>query len=92
METLQSELSAPTQFKGRLNELLSQIRLQSQASALSGGMEKYTMDPYLQEDIKSVLKQQQEGIHELVAMLKEDLGDLQVMEEHLVKENANILK
>jgi nuclear pore complex protein Nup54 len=55
-------MSAPTQFKGRLNELLSQVRLQSQASAMSGGSEKYNMDPFLISDIKSLLKQQQDGL------------------------------
>ena len=63
LEALQAEMSAPTQFKGRLNELLSQVRLQSQASAMSGGCEKYNMDPYLLSDIKALLKQQQDGLH-----------------------------
>ena len=34
---LKAELATPTQFKGRLNELLSQVRLQSQTAVLSGG-------------------------------------------------------
>jgi nuclear pore complex protein Nup54 len=55
-------MSAPTQFKGRLNELLSQVRLQSQASAMSGGGEKYNMDPFLISDIRALLKQQQDGL------------------------------
>ena len=38
LEALQSQISAPTQFKGRLNELLSQVRLQNQVTGLSGGM------------------------------------------------------
>ena len=63
LEALQAEMSAPTQFKGRLNELLSQVRLQSQASAMSGGCEKYNMYPYLLSDIKALLKQQQDGLH-----------------------------
>ena len=62
LEALQAEMSAPTQFKGRLNELLSQVRLQSQASAMSGGGEKYNMDPFLIGDIRGLLKQQQEGL------------------------------
>ena len=62
LEALQAEMSAPTQFKGRLNELLSQVRLQSQASAMSGGGEKYNMDPFLISDIRGLLKQQQEGL------------------------------
>ena len=86
-------MSAPTQFKGKLNELLSQVRLQSQTAALSGVisgggivMEKYPMDPFLLQDIKSVLRRQQEGIHALVAVIKEDLADLGSVEEALDNE------
>jgi len=78
LEGLAGELATPTQFKGRLNELLSQVRLQSQASVLSGG-EKYTLDQYAVQDIKSVLKDQQEGIQALVQCVKEDLKDLEVI-------------
>jgi len=78
LEALQAELATPTQFKGRLNELLSQVRLQSQAAVLSGG-EKYSLDQYAVDDIKCVLKGQQEGIQALVKLLKEDLNDLNVM-------------
>jgi len=78
LEALQAELATPTQFKGRLNELLSQVRLQSQTAVLSGG-EKYTLDQFAVNDIKSVLKDQQEGIQALVSCVKEDLKDLAVM-------------
>jgi len=78
LEGLAGELATPTQFKGRLNELLSQVRLQSQASVLAGG-EKYTLDQYAVEDIKTVLKDQQNGIQALVQCVKEDLKDLEVM-------------
>merc|ERR1712059_111078 len=78
LEALQAELATPTQFKGRLNELLSQVRLQSQTAVLSGG-EKYTLDQFAVNDIKSVLKDQQDGIQALVSCVKEDLKDLAVM-------------
>jgi len=78
LEGLAGELATPTQFKGRLNELLSQVRLQSQTSVLAGG-EKYTLDQYAVQDIKSVLKDQQEGIQALVQCVKEDLKDLEVI-------------
>jgi len=78
LEGLAGELATPTQFKGRLNELLSQVRLQSQASVLAGG-EKYTLDQYAVQDIKSVLRDQQEGIQALVQCVKEDLKDLEVI-------------
>jgi len=78
LEALQAELATPTQFKGRLNELLSQVRLQSQTAVLGGG-EKYTLDQYAVNDIKSVLRDQQDGIQALVKCIKEDIKDLGVM-------------
>lgn len=82
LENLQAELATPTQFKGRLNELLSQVRLQSQTAVLSGG-DKYTLDQFAVNDIRGVLKDQQEGIQALVACVKEDLRDLGIMVEGL---------
>jgi len=86
LEGLAGELATPTQFKGRLNELLSQVRLQSQASVLAGG-EKYTLDQYAVQDIKSVLKDQQGGIQALVGCVKEDLKDLEMIMVELGTEN-----
>lgn len=85
MEALQAELSAPTQFKGRLNELMSQVRLQSQSHILSG-QEKCSVDPFVLKDIKNVLKQQQEGIQALVSLIREDMGDLAMITEKLEEE------
>jgi len=82
LEALQSELATPTQFKGRLNELLSQVRLQSTANALAGG-EKYNIDQNAMADIKVVLKDQQHGIQALVGLVKEDLRDIGTMVEGL---------
>jgi len=82
LENLQAELATPTQFKGRLNELLSQVRLQSQTAVLSGG-EKYSVDQFALTDIRSVLKDQQDGIQALVACVREDLADLATMAEGL---------
>jgi nuclear pore complex protein Nup54 len=83
-------MSAPTQFKGKLNELLSQVRLQSQTAALSGGCsggggggggEKYQLDGFLLQDVKEVLKLQQNGIQALIQVIKEDLVDLGTVNE-----------
>lgn len=80
-------MSAPTQFKGRLNELLSQVRLQSQAAVLTGssssgsGSDKCVMDEYLQQDIKTVLKQQQDAIQALVSLMREDMADLDLISD-----------
>lgn len=83
LETIQTKLETPTQFKGKLNELLSQVRLQSQSSVLTGSSEKYTLDQFAVEDIKSALKDQQHAIQAMVHLVKADLGDLNVMVEGL---------
>jgi hypothetical protein len=44
--------------------LVAQVRLQSQTSQVAGGggCERYTLDQFALADIKSVLRDQQEGI------------------------------
>ena len=44
------------------------MRLQSQTAVLSGG-EKYSVDQFALTDIRSVLKDQQEGIQVLIKMM-----------------------
>ena len=88
LEALQSTISAPTQFKGRLNELLSQVRLQSQSN-VSSSDQASGMDPFALDDIKLLLKQQQDGIQSLMSTMKQDLNALETMNEKLSKKNAN---
>jgi len=83
LETIQTKLETPTQFKGKLNELLSQVRLQSQSSVLTGTNDKYSLDQFAVQDIKSALKDQQQAIQALVQIVKTDLKDLNVMVEGL---------
>ena len=52
LEALQSQISAPTQFKGRLNELLSQVRLQNQVTGLSGGMLMVNINNFVKSKYK----------------------------------------
>ncbi|XP_067136137.1 nucleoporin p54 isoform X2 [Centruroides vittatus] len=88
LEAIQAELNAPTQFKGRLKELLSQIRMQNHVGATFGESERYSLDENLQEEIKLYLKNQQEGLSHLLKILKDDSEDLKVIEEGL-KESAD---
>ncbi|PSN49589.1 putative nucleoporin Nup54, partial [Blattella germanica] len=53
LEALQNQLNAPAQFKGQVSELLSQMRLQRQEAA-HREVERYSMDPAVQDDIKQV--------------------------------------
>lgn len=51
-EAMHSQISAPTQFKGRISEMLSQLRMRRHID--SQNQERYTMDPIAQDDIKTV--------------------------------------
>lgn len=51
-EAMHSHISAPTQYKGRISEMLSQLRMRRHID--SQHQERYTVDPIAQDDIKSV--------------------------------------
>lgn len=51
-EAMHSQISAPTQFKGRISEMLSQLRMRRHTDTQS--QERYIMDPIAQDDIKTV--------------------------------------
>ncbi|XP_072352412.1 nucleoporin p54 isoform X2 [Scyliorhinus torazame] len=82
LDTIQSELNAPTQFKGRLNELMSQIRMQNHVGAVRSE-ERYSVDGDLLGEIKQHLKLQHEGLSHLISVLKEDLEDVKLIEQGL---------
>ncbi|XP_063775845.1 nucleoporin p54 isoform X2 [Pseudophryne corroboree] len=82
LDTIQCELNAPTQFKGRLNELMSQIRMQNHFGAVRSE-EKYYVDGDLLREIKQHFKQQQEGLSHLISIIKDDLEDIKLIEQGL---------
>ncbi|XP_072517959.1 nucleoporin p54 isoform X2 [Salminus brasiliensis] len=82
LDTIQSELNAPTQFKGRLNELMSQIRMQNHYGAVRAE-EKYIVDTDLLREIRQHLKQQQEGLSHLISVIKDDMEDIKIIEQGL---------
>ncbi|XP_072921169.1 nucleoporin p54 isoform X2 [Hemitrygon akajei] len=88
LDTIQCELNAPTQFKGRLNELMSQIRMQNHVGAVRSE-ERYSVDVDLLGEIKQHLKLQQEGLSHLISVLKEDLEDVKLI-EHGLSESVHI--
>lgn len=88
LEAIQAELNAPTQFKGRLKELLSQIRMQNHVGTTFGESERYSLDESLQEEIKLYLRNQQEGLSHLLGILKDDAEDLKII-EHGLKESVD---
>ncbi|KAG2465804.1 NUP54 protein, partial [Polypterus senegalus] len=82
LDTIQCELNAPTQFKGRLNELMSQIRMQNHFGTVRSE-ERYNIDTDLLREIKQHLKLQQEGISHLISVIKDDLEDIKLIENGL---------
>ncbi|XP_028929552.1 nucleoporin p54 isoform X2 [Ornithorhynchus anatinus] len=82
LDTIQCELNAPTQFKGRLNELMSQIRMQNHFGTVKSE-ERYYIDADLLREIKQHLKQQQEGLSHLISIIKDDLEDIKLIEHGL---------
>ncbi|XP_068430724.1 nucleoporin p54 isoform X1 [Clinocottus analis] len=82
LDTTHSELNAPTQFKGRLNELMSQIRMQNHFGAVRSE-ERYSVDADLLREIKQHLKQQQDGLSHLISVIKDDLEDIKLVEHGL---------
>uniref|UniRef100_A0A4W3H6W0 54 kDa nucleoporin n=1 Tax=Callorhinchus milii TaxID=7868 RepID=A0A4W3H6W0_CALMI len=88
LDTIQCELNAPTQFKGRLNELMSQIRMQNHVGGVKSE-ERYSVDGDLLGEIKQHLKLQQEGLSHLISVLKEDLEDVKLI-EHGLSESVHI--
>ncbi|XP_031433260.1 nucleoporin p54 isoform X2 [Clupea harengus] len=82
LDTIQSELNAPTQFKGRLNELMSQIRMQNHFGAVRSE-ERYSVDTDLLREIRQHLKQQQDGLSHLIGVVKDDMEDIKLIEHGL---------
>ncbi|KAL7644817.1 UNVERIFIED_CONTAM: hypothetical protein RMT77_004630 [Armadillidium vulgare] len=78
LESLHSQLSSPTQYMGRLNEILSQISVQpgSCPGSLNGNSTdhpRYSLDSEVEKDLHQFLSWEQEAIKELVNILKKDL-------------------
>lgn len=84
LESIAAELNAPTQFKGRLNELMSQIRMQNHACITRSDV-GFQITDEVQQEIKQHLNRQQEGISHLVQILREDLADLKVLEQSVAE-------
>ncbi|XP_014680788.1 PREDICTED: nucleoporin p54-like [Priapulus caudatus] len=82
LEAIQNELNAPTQFKGRLNELMSQIRMQNEMSGMRWE-DKYSIDEHLLQEIKQHLKKQHDGISHLISVIKDDMEDLSIIQQGL---------
>lgn len=83
LETNVNELSAPTQFRGRLNELMSQIKLQNNQMTFTDTTVHCSLEPGFIAQLKEHLQNQQKGISQLVKILKDDMEDLRKIEGSL---------
>lgn len=80
LENMQALVSAPTQFKGRLSELLSQMRMQqNQWTAASGGGNEYALDRDSSEEMMAFLSMQQRAMQLLIETVNEDMKALNVI-------------
>lgn len=78
-EAMHSQISAPTQYKGRISEMLSQLRMRRHIDIQN--QERYTMDPIAQDDIKAYLSMEQQGMAQLIATINSDLESLKIIKD-----------
>lgn len=75
---MQAVVSAPTQFKGRLSELLSQIRMQRNQFA-SNTTAEYAIDKNAEDEMKTILTMQQRAMEVLKETVNKDLEALNII-------------
>jgi len=79
VEYLTEQMNSPTEFKGRLRELLSQIRLHQ----YTGPTVKYTIDEASLHEIKDFLVTTQLGLKSLIQTVKSDMETLHAISENV---------
>jgi nuclear pore complex protein Nup54 len=90
LENMHALVSAPTQFKGKLNELLAQMRMQrSQWTAC--GSNEYTLDKESSDEMKSFLTMQQKAMELLIETINKDLKDLKTIGEGMTRMNSGVV-
>uniref|UniRef100_A0A1B6DMA8 Nucleoporin Nup54 alpha-helical domain-containing protein n=1 Tax=Clastoptera arizonana TaxID=38151 RepID=A0A1B6DMA8_9HEMI len=82
LESLQSKINTPSHFKGRLNELLSLVRMQRLENS-NIVKEKYYMDPTTQEEVYKYLSEQHKAMVHVMDTVNSDLKDLKIMTQGL---------
>ncbi|KAG5878395.1 hypothetical protein JTB14_022675 [Gonioctena quinquepunctata] len=76
-EVMHQHLNNPKQFKGQVNELLSNVKLMEGAQKQAG--HSYRLDSESQEEIKQLLRMEQGGIGQLINVIKTDLEALNII-------------
>ncbi|XP_058065911.1 probable nucleoporin Nup54 [Anopheles bellator] len=88
LENMHALVSTPTQFRGRLSELLSQMRMQRNQWAHANFTNEYTLDKEASHEMQSFLTMQQKAVAFLIDTINGDMKTLKVITDgmtHLVQ-------
>lgn len=89
LENMHALVSAPTQFKGKLNELLAQMRMQrSQWTAF--GTNEYTLDKESSDEMKNFLSMHQKAMEVLIDTINKDMKDLKTIGEGISRISSGV--
>lgn len=78
LQNMQAVVSAPTQFKGRLSELLSQIRMQRSQFA-NNGLPEYALEKNAEDEMRTIMTMQQRAMEVLKETVNKDLEALDII-------------
>lgn len=84
LENMQALVSAPTQFKGRLSELLSQMRMQRNQWS-HGSSNEYTLDRESSEEMQAFLGMQQKAMALLIETVNADTKALKTISDGMAQ-------
>lgn len=85
LENMHALVSAPTQFKGKLSELLSQMRMQRSQWSV-GGQSEYSLDKESSDEMKNFLTMQQRAVELLIETVNKDMKDLKTISDGMMSQ------
>lgn len=81
LENIQSMVIPPNEFKGRLNELVAQMKIHLNQWYDTGILNEYSLDEESSEEMKKFLTMQQKAMAVLIETVNKDMKALQVISE-----------
>uniref|UniRef100_A0A182WB09 Nucleoporin Nup54 alpha-helical domain-containing protein n=1 Tax=Anopheles minimus TaxID=112268 RepID=A0A182WB09_9DIPT len=85
LENMHALVSTPTQFRGRLSELLSQMRMQRNQWAHGNFLNEYTLDKDATHEMQSFLTMQQKAVAFLIDTIHKDMKTLKTISEGMTQ-------
>ncbi|KFB44965.1 AGAP006031-PA-like protein [Anopheles sinensis] len=85
LENMHALVSTPTQFRGRLSELLSQMRMQRNQWAHGNFLNEYTLDKDATQEMQSFLTMQQKAVAFLIDTINKDMKNLKIITEGMTQ-------